>query len=104
MAHTDWNVINSYRDYPFCPTDNSNLPSDAILDCKFFIINPEILPPKVWLHSYLKEESRRIFVFKNTDNQEMTFYVPDSEEWQCIWNTNDPAWYGFVVFGKAENS
>lgn len=96
----DWNTSNQNRFYPFQTNYGaSGLNNSEILDARFFIVNPSGDAPSVWLHSRENEETRRTYVFQNSEGGTMTFTVPDSEEAQCIWNTDEEGWNGYVVFG-----
>ena len=100
MAISDWNQANANRSYPFIKTSTSReVPYNAILDARFFVINPKTEPVKIWLTEMGTQPSKRVFVFKNSDGNTIRFDVPHSKENQCIWNTDDPELSGYCVFG-----
>ena len=102
MAVSDWNQANSNRSYPFIKNNSaSGVPYDAILDARFFIVNPESDEVKVWLHGMEIQSDKRIFVFKTSEGTTIQFDVPNSDQIQCIWNTNSNEISGYCVFGPS---
>ena len=101
---TDWCNQNANRGYPFVQNeDESRLANSEILDCRFYITNPETDDLKVFLKSKEETEEGIIYTFcHKTENDEITlsFEVPESNGWQCIWNTDDPQFYGFIIVGN----
>lgn len=101
---SDWCTQNSNRSYPFVQNaDEGRLSNSEILDCRFYITNPETTDLKVFLKSKEITEEGRIYTFcHKTEAGERTlaFTVPDGDDWQCIWNTDDPNFYGFIIAGN----
>ena len=102
---TGWCNQNENRSYPFIKNrDATRLSNSEILDCRFYITNPENeLDLKVFLKSKKEIENGIVYTFCHkigTDEHTLSFIVPESDDWQCIWNTDDPRFYGFIIAGN----
>lgn len=98
---SDWCNQNSNRSYPFVQNpDETRLSNSEILDCRFYITNPKTADLKVFLQSKETTEEGIVYTFcHKTETEDLTvsFTVPESEDWQCIWNTDNPEFYGFII-------
>lgn len=95
----NWYDENAHLYYPFITNQNvSSLPE--IADCRFFITNPETKDLKVFLYEFTDENDHCIYTFHAKDGETLkvlTFEADKSEDWQCIWNIDNPDFYGFIV-------
>lgn len=101
MAHIHWYNLNANRCYPFkSGTLHKDIKTNEILDCRFFIVNPKSTSPKVSLHSKEETDDSVVYTFRAYDSEdtlETAFTVPKGEEWVCVWNTDNPKFYGFIT-------
>lgn len=95
----NWYDENAHLYYPFITNQNvSSFPE--IADCRFFITNPETRELKVFLHEFIDEGDHCTFTFHAKDGETLktlSFEADKTEDWQCVWNTDDPEFYGFIV-------
>ena len=102
---TGWCNQNENRSYPFIQNqDTTRLSNSEILDCRFYITNPENESDlKVFLQSKEETENGIVYTFchkSGTIEHALSFTVSEGEDWQCVWNTDDPQFYGFIITGR----
>lgn len=102
----NWYDENSHIDYPFITNQNvSSLPKSEFADCRFFITNPQTKNLKVFLYEMTNDGNTFSYTFhaKDGDNtRALTFTAEKTDDWQCIWNTDNPEFYGFIVINGTD--
>lgn len=102
----NWYDENAHIDYPFITNqDVSSLPKFEITDCRFFITNPETHDLKVFLYEFTDEDNHCTYTFHAKEGENLktlSFEADRSENWQCIWNTDNPEFYGFIVISGTD--